>query len=98
MIAESSPSQSVFRRVEKHFKNRQTVGKKRVACLPSLRQHGVIDLSRRDEVEDEVQAAGWWGSETPEDRFGGRNMAEIRLTDGKTGWVLGEGTAANDSS
>ena len=52
-------SHTPFRLAEKYFKNRSKPG-----VLPSLRNIGIVDLSRTDkEEDDEVWRAGWWGTE-----------------------------------
>ena len=85
----STSEHTAFRKTEKHFKNRAVFGKRSRAQLPSLRQHGVVDLSRP--LDDEVLAAGWWGDEPAAEMMGGRDLRSISLSDGRVGWKLGEG-------
>lgn len=87
----SSSEHTAFRKAEKHFKNRAVVGKRGKAQLPTLRQHGVVDLSRP--IHDEILAAGWWGDLPSADKEGGRDLKSLTLSDGRIGWQLGEGTS-----
>lgn len=98
-MSASESTHSEFRKTEKHFKNRAKQDRRAKVELPSLRLHGVVDLSRPTHGVDVVQDAGWWGShDAPGSPCGGRDLKPVRLATGHTGWVLGEGALGIDSS
>lgn len=106
-VFSESSEYSAFRTVEKYFKSRQPIAstsngtpllKKRFKrrgdpslTYPSLREQGVLDLSRpTEEEQDEVRKAGWV---VDEDVSGGRRVRKVKLKGSENdAYIVGDGT------